>query len=68
MTSLIVSSFGPPVAIIGKSRSILRNALIIYTVFLPPDTLMILAPECNILSYNGSSVETTVKTIGISII
>ena len=43
MTSLIVSSFGPPVAIIGKSRSILRNALIISTVFLPPDTLMIRA-------------------------
>ena len=68
MTSLIVSTLGPPVAMIGKSLSIALKALIIATVFLPPDTLIILAPEFSILSSNASSKETIVKTIGISII
>ena len=36
MTSLIVSTLGPPVAMIGKSLSIALKALIIATVFLPP--------------------------------
>ncbi len=63
MVSFMLSSFGPPVAIIGKSGYRFLISLTMYAVLLAPDILSIVAPELILASISSYS-DTTVTTIG----
>ena len=67
IVSCIVSSVGPPVAIMGNVGYLLRIDLTIFAVCLPPETLNIVAPAFTLLSISSSS-ETIVTIKGISIV
>lgn len=66
MVSLIDSSVGPPVAIIGNSGNLFLIFLTMFAVFLPPETFNIVAPASIRLAISSSEI--TVTITGISIV